>query len=55
MTLRVEHHFDILLTFDKNLPFQQNLDKYALTIVVLNCFTSTAEELVMFLPVLKVK
>lgn len=53
MTRCVEHHFDILLTIDKNLQFQQNLDKFALTIVVLNSFTSKAEELVMFLPVLR--
>lgn len=53
MTRCVEHYFDILLTIDKNLQFQQNLDKFALTIVVLNSFTSKAEELVMFLPVLR--
>jgi hypothetical protein len=53
MTRCVEHHFDILLTIDKNLQFQQNLDKFALTIVVLNSLTSNAEELVMFLPVLQ--
>jgi len=45
----VENKFDILLTIDKNLMYQQNLDKYLLTIVVLNCFTSKIEELVTFL------
>ncbi len=45
MTRCVEHHFDILLTIDKNLQFQQNLDKFALTIVVLNSLTSNAEDL----------
>ncbi len=50
MTLCVERHFDMLLTIDKNLQYQQNLDKYHLTIVVLNSFTSKVEELVRFLP-----
>ena len=45
MTLCVEHEFDILLTIDKNLRYQQNLDKYPITIVVLNSFTSKIEEL----------
>lgn len=50
MTLCVEHGFDMLLTIDKNLQYQQNLDRYPLVIVVLNSFTSKVEELVMFLP-----
>jgi len=53
MTLCVENGFDILLTIDKNLAFQQNLDKYKLTIVVFNCKTSKIEELVNFLPSFK--
>jgi hypothetical protein len=39
MALCVEHHFDILLTIDKSLQYQQNLARYPLTIVVLNSFT----------------
>ncbi len=50
MTLCVENGFEILLTIDKNLQYQQNLEKYPLTIVVLNSFTSKVEELVLFLP-----
>ena len=53
MTYCVENGFDILLTIDKNLMFQQNLDKYPVTIVVLNSFTSKIEELIQFLPSLK--
>ena len=34
MSFCVEHGFDILLTIDKNLMYQQNLEKYPLTIVV---------------------
>ena len=33
--------------------FQQNLDKYKLTIAVLNLSTSKIEELILFLPSLK--
>lgn len=49
----VENNFDVLLTIDKNLMFQQNLDQYPLTIVVLNCQTSKIEELITFLPSFK--
>lgn len=50
MSFCVENKFDILLTIDKNLMYQQNLGKYPVTIVVLNCFTSKIEELITFLP-----
>ena len=53
LTYCVENNFDILLTIDKNLMFQQNLDQYAVTIVILNCQTSKIEELVTFLPSFK--
>jgi predicted nuclease of predicted toxin-antitoxin system len=55
MTYCVENGFDILLTIDKNLLFQQNPDKYPITIVVLNCLTSKIEELVTFLPSFKLQ
>ena len=53
MTFCAENNFDILLTIDKNLMFQQNVDRYPVTIVVLNCFTSKIEELVTFIPSFK--
>jgi predicted nuclease of predicted toxin-antitoxin system len=53
MAYCVDNKFDILLTIDKNLMFQQNLDKYPVTIVVLNCLTSKIEELITFLPSFK--
>ena len=53
MAYCVENKFDILLTIDKNLMHQQNLDKYTVTIVVFNCFTSKIEELITFLPSFK--
>jgi len=51
----VDNSFDILLTIDKNLMFQQNLDKFELVIVVLNALTSKIEELVLFIPSLEVQ
>lgn len=53
MTYCIDNNFDILLTIDKNLMFQQNPEKYPLTIVVLNSLTSKIEELVTFLPSFK--
>ena len=50
MSLCILNHFDILLTIDKNLLYQQNLEKYSLTIVVLNSVTSKIDELVLFVP-----
>ncbi len=45
MTYCVDNKFDILLTIDKNMIHQQNLDKYAVTVVVLNVSNSRLEEL----------
>lgn len=53
MTYCVENQFDILLTIDKNLMQQQPLDKYSVTVVILNCLTSKIEELITFLPAFK--
>ena len=55
MTYCVKNNFDLLLTIDKNLMYQQNLDKYPVTIAVLNCFTSKIEELITFLPSFKLQ
>lgn len=46
MTLSTENNFDILLTIDKNLSFQQNLGKYNITIVVLDSESSKIEDLI---------
>ena len=50
LTLCVENQFEIFLTIDKNLQYQQNIDKYALTIVILNSSTSKVEDLKEFIP-----
>lgn len=36
LTLLVENQFDALLTFDKNLQYQQNFTKYTISVIVLN-------------------
>ena len=46
----VENDFEILLTIDKNLTFQQNLKRYPLAVVVLNTSTSKIEEIVLYIP-----
>jgi len=51
----MDNSIDVLLTIDKNLLYQQNLEKYSVTIVVLNCYTSKEEELITFMPSLKSK
>src|ERR1043165_7248504 len=50
MALCTAESFDILLTIDKNLQFQQNIDKHPLTIIVFNTTSSKLEELVTYLP-----
>ena len=36
LNLLAENKFDALLTFDKNLQYQQNFSKYSITVFVLN-------------------
>jgi len=36
LELMLENHFDALLTFDKNLQYQQNFEKYTIAVLVLN-------------------
>ena len=55
MTFCSENGFDILLTIDKNLMYQQNLDKYPVIIIVLNSLSSKLEDLILFIPKFKEK
>jgi hypothetical protein len=55
LTLCVENDFDVLLTIDKNLIYQQNLSKYKIRIAVLNTITSKIEELIQFIPSFKLQ
>ncbi len=36
LQLMLDEGFDVLLTFDKNLRFQQNFDKYPLSVLILD-------------------
>ncbi len=54
LTLCVENKFEIILTIDKNLQYQQNLDRYPITVVILNSSTSKVEDLKKFIPSLLV-
>lgn len=53
MNLMVVNNFDILLTFDKNLQFQQNFNKYSLTVFVLSAKDNTYKTLVTLIPIVK--
>jgi predicted nuclease of predicted toxin-antitoxin system len=41
LKLMLANDFQALLTFDKNLRYQQNFSKYTLTVLVLNAATNT--------------
>ena len=41
MQLLIAEEFDVLLTFDKNLQYQQNFKKYAVPVFVLNATDNT--------------
>ncbi|MEO9211379.1 MAG: DUF5615 family PIN-like protein [Ginsengibacter sp.] len=53
MSLCIENNFDLVLTIDKNLMFQQNIGKHNITIAAFNSLSSKIEELVLFLPSFK--
>lgn len=55
MKVANEENFDILLTIDKNLSYQQNLKKYDIAIVVLDVQKSKIENLLDLLPKFKEK
>lgn len=46
----IADEFDVFITFDKNLQFQQNFSKYTLPIIVLNAFDNTYLTLKEFIP-----
>ncbi len=48
--LMIEDGFDILVTVDRNLPYQQNLERLAITIFVLCAFDNRRETLAILIP-----
>ena len=53
MQLAVDNNFDILITTDKNLKFQQNMDKYPITIVVFDVVSNKTQILELLIPTFK--
>ena len=53
LKLLIEDNFDALLTFDKNLQYQQNFKKYTLTVFVLSARINSYEELMKLTPMIK--
>lgn len=50
MKLCEENNFDIFLTIDKNLLFQQNYSNFKPFIIILDCDTSKLDSLIEFIP-----
>lgn len=48
--LLIENKFDALLTFDKNLQYQQNFTKYIIAVIVLNAQDNSYATLKDFVP-----
>ena len=53
MQLLVAENFDALFTFDKNLQYQQNFQKYSLPVLVLNATDNTYNTLRNLIPGIK--
>ncbi len=50
LSLCIENNFDVLLTIDKNMMYQQHISDFNITVVVFNSLTSKIEELIQFIP-----
>lgn len=50
LRLMLDENFDVLITFDKNLQFQQNFQKYTLTVFVLNAEDNRYDTLKSLIP-----
>lgn len=53
LALMIENNFDALLTFDKNLQYQQNFRKYTIPVLVLNSKNNTYLNLKILVPKIK--
>jgi hypothetical protein len=53
MSLLIASHFQVLMTFDKNIPFQQNFNKYSMTVFVLDAEDNTYGTLKELVPSLR--
>ncbi len=50
LNLMIEYRFDALITFDKNLQYQQNFTKYTIPVIVLNAVDNTYASLKNLIP-----
>lgn len=53
LKLMIEHDFNALLTFDKNLQHQQNFKKYSIAVFVLSAMTNSYSVLTHLTPKVK--
>ena len=53
LKLLIENGFDALLTFDKNLQYQQNFSKYSVAVFVLSAWINKYEVLKTLVPQIK--
>ncbi|MCX6352998.1 MAG: hypothetical protein NTX03_14245 [Bacteroidetes bacterium] len=51
MTRAIAEGFDVLLTIDKNLQFQNNMKDYKIAIVIFDSHNSKLESLLSFVPI----
>jgi rRNA maturation protein Rpf1 len=50
LKMLIKENFDVLLTFDKNLQYQQNFEKYTIAVFVLNASINTYDILTKLSP-----
>jgi hypothetical protein len=53
LELMISENFDALLTFDKNLRYQQNFKKYSITVFVCNASDNSYQTLSKLVPAIK--
>jgi predicted nuclease of predicted toxin-antitoxin system len=53
LELMISEKFDALLTFDRNLRYQQNFKKYSITVFVLNAPDNSYQTLNKLVPIVK--
>ncbi len=49
----IANNFDVLITFDKNLQYQQNFAKYSVAVIVLNANDNRYDTLKKLVPKIK--
>ena len=55
MRAAIENGFDILLTVDKNLEYQQNMEKHDIIVAVFDVVKNTIQDLEALIPAFKVQ